>query len=557
MARFLLQIAVLSVTVRATTLDAASFEKNVIQDDQAWLVQFCPSATACKKFAPTWSALTASLTKLTSGTLDTSSGDGAAIATAAGAAEGADSASMWLFTTGSDVKDAIRIAAPPPGASEKAALKTLRKRIFPHVKGLPKKGGKFLKATFGAENMQAEVSADGTVKGSSGAGGGTTGHPKTKRYFLYDVGPGERFNMRKAIVQRPLATIAALAKDTDDSWTLVLPPFKQFRSEEHENWAKFFDTLKLRAVWKHVIEFDQFIREVGDRIDFVYLPQECPAELQKERDFPHNAFGVSITVGSIKCNTERLDADDARLIKLIKQRLRGASIATPKVVFIPGYEQISPPFDYEQKMKVQGALRFAPLILEQAEKFHKEEMGGRKYVSMHLRRGDFLRNHKEHAPSADDVIKAVKAITDGAGVKDFYLSTNGSPEEVDGLRKACDTVGVKLHRFGSAFESSNVGETKYEGHGKFSSLQVATIEQALASKGEVFCGTLYSTFSMQIHHERHALGYKWDETDRTISPGPKLTPLCNYNDRPNGKYKTVCNDCDFDDLSGKGECMPW
>ena len=84
MASFLLQLAVLSATARAVSLDVASFEKTVVQDEQAWLVQFCPSAAACEEFAPTWSALTASLTKLTSGTLDTSAGDGAAIATAAG-----------------------------------------------------------------------------------------------------------------------------------------------------------------------------------------------------------------------------------------------------------------------------------------------------------------------------------------------------------------------------------------------------------------------------------------------------------------------------------------
>ena len=97
--------------------------------------------------------------------------------------------------------------------------------------------------------------------------------------------------------------------------------------------------------------------------------------------------------------------------------------------------------------------------------------------------------------------QAVQAIAVGAKVTDFYLATNGSPDEVEQLKNdlAKGSPAIALHRFGNAYESQDVGKTDYQGFGDFSSLQVATIEQAIASRAERFCGTLYSTFSMQVN----------------------------------------------------------
>lgn len=542
----------LAAGASAAELSAASFDADVVRDARMWLVQFHDGGTASAGFGNTWTELQGSLKKLMSGT----SSDGAL---AKEHASGLKLPAVVLFKQAAATPVVIAHGADLTGAS----IKKLRKAIFPHVKGQPLEGGKFMKAAAAVASM--EVGADGST--APPANTPLTPPERTKRYFLYDVGPGERFNMRKAIVQRPLATVAALAKaeGSDDSWTLVLPPFEQFRSKEgKEAWRKFFDTQLIKAVWPHIIEFDEWVKIVGNRIDYVYNPTDCPKEVQEQKDFDHQTFGEPVVVGAIKCSTERVDADDKRLIKLLLKKTEYASVKRPRTVFVPSYEQISPPYDIEQKLKVQGALRFAPALLEVAKKFQTEQMGGRKYVAMHLRRGDFLRNHAEHAPTLEHVVKAVRAIADKAGVADFYLATNGSPEEVASMKKdlAEGSPAIALHRFGSAYETKDVSEAAYEGHGSYSSLQVATIEQAIASQALAFCGTLFSTFSMQIHYERKNLGFKWDDTDRTISPGPTLTPLCNYGDRPKDDFGQICNDCGFDNTSGKSDngeqtCMPW
>ena len=157
---------------------------------------------------------------------------------------------------------------------------------------------------------------------------------------------------------------------------------------------------------------------------------------------------------------------------------------------------------------------------------------------MHLRRGDFMRAHAKHAPSLTDVTTSVRDAAKAAGVKDFVLATNGSPKEVEELTAllAGDAdYPVALHRFGSAYENEDVSKRAYGGKsgatGEHSSLQVAAIEQFLASEGEVFFGTHLSTFSMQIHHERRAAGKNWDESSRSVLPGPKLAKVCVYGDR--------------------------
>jgi hypothetical protein len=547
----------LAVPRAAAELSAASFDADVVDDACMWLVQFHDDAAASMGFGETWSALEGSLKKLKTG----SSSDGALAKKHAGSIE---LPAVLLFKQASAPPVVIAHGADLTGAS----MKKLRKTIFPHVKGQTLESGTFMKAAATAP-ASVEVNADGSTAEIPNTP--LTPAVRTKRYFIYDVGPGERFNMRKAIVQRPFATVAALAKAEggDDSWTLVLPPFEQFRSKEgKEPWAKFFDTQLIKAVWPHVIEFDEWVetvgKETGNRVDYVYNPAECPAEVMEQKNFDHQIFGQHIEVGSIKCSKEHIDADDKRLVKLLMKKTEFASVKRPRTVLVPSYEQISPPYQIEEKLRIQSALRFAPSLLAEAAKFQKEEMGGRKYVAMHLRRGDFLRNHAAHAPTLEHVVKAVRALADKAGVTDFYLATNGSPEEVASMKKSLaeGSPAIALHRFGSAYETKDVSEAAYEGHGVYSSLQVATIEQALASQALAFCGTLFSTFSMQIHFERKNRGFKWDDTDRTISPGPTLTPLCNYGDRPKDDFGSICNDCDFDNTSGKSEsgeqtCMPW
>ena len=379
--------------------------------------------------------------------------------------------------------------------------------------------------------------------------------PRSKYYFLYDVGPGERFNMRKAIVARPVATVKALSKLLDgDAVTLVLPPFKQFGETMFERWDRFFDVDGMASMGVQFCEQDQYWNSVKAKIDFVYLPSECPEEAMARRDFEQEVFGANVQIGRLFCAGEssgagsNTDSTDPKYLAALKEQLQGGTFDAPKAVMVPGMEGITPSIDEgnANRLLVQQHMRFGSGIKTAANAWARSSpLGGRKYVSMHLRRGDFARAHASHAPSVTDVVTAVRDAARGTGVKDFVLATNGSPEEVSeikGLLESDAEYPVALHRFGSAYENADVSQRKYDrsgANGEHSSLQVAAIEQALAAAGEVFFGTHQSTFSMQIHHERRAAGYDWDKSSRTVLPGPKLAKICVYGDRDAGKAKAT------------------
>ena len=389
--------------------------------------------------------------------------------------------------------------------------------------------------------------------------------PKTKHYLMYDVGPGERFNMRKAIVMRPVNTAKALMKklaelsggaDTD-SVTLVLPPFKQFGDELYERWGRFFDVAAMGAgIGVQVCEQDQYFNSVKAEIDLVFLPgQKCPAEAMARRGFEQEVFGVATKIGQLFCEGEQegmggTSCTSPALVDKLAAALEGATLERPKAVMIPSMESVQPNHESGNaaRLLVQQHTRFGAAVVAAAREWVRtSELGGRKYVAMHLRRGDFMRAHAAHAPSLDDVAKSVRDAASAVGVADFVLATNGSPKEVEELRaklqEGDDGHKVALHRFGKAYENENVSERQYDAQsgatGEHSSLQVAAIEQFLTSEGEVFFGTHLSTFSMQIHHERRAAGKDWDATSRTVLPGPKLAKMCVYGDRDADKAKAA------------------
>jgi hypothetical protein len=404
--------------------------------------------------------------------------------------------------------------------------------------------------------------------------------PKTKHYLMYDVGPGERFNMRKAIVMRPVNTAKALMKklaelsggaDTD-SVTLVLPPFKQFGDELYERWDRFFDVAAMGAgIGVQVCEQDQYFNSVKAEIDLVFLPgQTCPAEAMARRGFEQEVFGVAAKIGQLFCEGEQegvggTSCTSPALVDKLAAALEGATLERPKSVMIPSMESVQPNHESGNaaRLLVQQHTRFgAPVVAAAHEWARTSALGGRKYVAMHLRRGDFMRAHAAHAPSLDDVAKSVRDAARAAGVADFVLATNGSPTEVEELRAKLqeEDPKVALHRFGKAYENENVSERQYDAQsgatGEHSSLQVAAIEQFLTSEGEVFFGTHLSTFSMQIHHERRAAGKEWDATSRTVLPGPKLAKMCVYGDRDADKAKAAKFVADVD-YEEKETCEYW
>lgn len=84
------------------------------------------------------------------------------------------------------------------------------------------------------------------------------------RYLLYDVNPGEGFNLRRDVYMRVTNLVKELNKE--EPWVLVLPPWGRlyhWKSPDLEQikipWSTFFDLPSLR---EHVpvIEFEEYLK---------------------------------------------------------------------------------------------------------------------------------------------------------------------------------------------------------------------------------------------------------------------------------------------------------
>jgi hypothetical protein len=88
-----------------------------------------------------------------------------------------------------------------------------------------------------------------------------------KQYLIYDVNPGEGFNLRRDVYLRAANLIRVLNEKSN--WTLVVPPWRRlYHWKTHDiaqnaiPWKTFFDVKSLNR-YVPVIEFEDFVNETG------------------------------------------------------------------------------------------------------------------------------------------------------------------------------------------------------------------------------------------------------------------------------------------------------
>ena len=100
------------------------------------------------------------------------------------------------------------------------------------------------------------------------------------RYVLYDVNPGEGFNLRRDVYMRMAVFVRKLNLDSDTRWVLVLPPWGhlyhwQSRELGHQimmPWEDLFDIRSLNH-YVPVMEFEEWRQRTGGVMDSVYYLQ--------------------------------------------------------------------------------------------------------------------------------------------------------------------------------------------------------------------------------------------------------------------------------------------
>ena len=102
------------------------------------------------------------------------------------------------------------------------------------------------------------------------------------RFIVYDVNPGEGFNLRRAVYFR-VANLVKHMIDRGEEWVLVLPPWRHlyhwksyYTPQETLPWKTFFDIPSMN-LYVPVIEFTDFLEITGSNsIDHILYLQNHP-----------------------------------------------------------------------------------------------------------------------------------------------------------------------------------------------------------------------------------------------------------------------------------------
>lgn len=397
-------------------------------------------------------------------------------------------------------------------------------------------------------------------------GGGVSSERPT-RYILYDVNPGEGFNLRRDVYMRMAVFVRKLnVANTKMKWVLVLPPWghlyhwrsRELGAQTKIPWAAFFD-LKSLGRYVHVMEFVDWVKVTGGMMDKVFYLQgykegwkdgkfeekyderDCiePAKYHQqfeggayEGQFFHfaNIFAKSFSCLSVQGHTSVLAG-------LIKDQ-EGLSIMLDRAENL--LHDWHGDADY---WAARRSMRFSKSLVSKAATFRAEELDsedakddtekaddwreqkverklrGGDYGCVHLRRGDFARSRKE-VPSVAWAAKQLNKILKDWKLDTLFVATDADRKEKAELFKNLDK-DIEIITF----------HPKKEELQKIKDGGVAIIDQIICSHAKYFIGTRESTFTFRIQEEREMMGFRTEDTfdmlcaegELSCEPGTKWT----------------------------------
>lgn len=375
------------------------------------------------------------------------------------------------------------------------------------------------------------------------------------RYLLYDVNPGEGFNLRRDVYLRMANLVKLLNKV--QSWVLVLPPWNHlyhWNSDiEQQNipWSLFFDIESL-AQHVPVIEFEQFLKANHHKVDEVIYFQHYKegwngngwVEKMDERDCINKVpfykddkelwhwYLPNVTALEFKCMS--IQAEYSFLKDFLLTNTSSKSIYFPRAehVMHGKYSEWSKEF-----WTARRSVRFSRGLINLADDFrmkfldssdaedktflgenwqyvkkkHGDAIGG-PYLAIHLRRRDFIFSHKKDIPSISGAASQINKALMNLNLSKVYIATDAPAEEIDQLEKNIN--------MGEMYKYSPTEDVfkKYMDGG------IAIIDQWICAHARFFIGTAASTFSFRIHEEREILGFTQNSTYNCFCPDDK--PAC-------------------------------
>lgn len=378
-----------------------------------------------------------------------------------------------------------------------------------------------------------------------------------KKYVLYDVNAGEGFNLRRDVYMRVARLVHHLNEDSEMAeWMLVLPPWgplyhwrnKDFGFQAKIPWKEFFDIESL-AAYVPVIEFEDFLRDVGPSVDKVYYLQHYPGTFtsgmweekyeedscQDETDYFKEGpegfsgwfWGYHNTVAKrFACLS--IQGTGSTLKPLLLKHLNDTAIMIDRAEVI-----LHDVFGDAVYWEIRRSMRFSKKLCDLADAFRRDTLDsedekdstvlepdwrkmrrrpgiatGGPFVAVHLRRQDYLSSRPKDVPSLRWAAEQIQALLDKHKLTKVFVATDGTDDEFQTL-KSYIPGAVR-------YEASLEMKKRLKDGG------LAIIDQWIAAHARYFVGSYESTFSFRIQEEREILGFDPETTfNRLCGDGQK------------------------------------
>jgi peptide-O-fucosyltransferase len=392
------------------------------------------------------------------------------------------------------------------------------------------------------------------------------------RYLFYDMDPGEGFNFRKDVVHRAFSVARSLGKyaNSASTWTLVLPAFRNRKGREEYPFSVFFDIMKLGQAYKDidVMDANEYLERYGKQADiniFLRYNDEnqgfgigCPEEHEAgqegyygyEADSGPNVLNIKYAgsrMGFKKhicwnfCfeNAGGRGAGSRKLAETLLDEI-GRKEPYERSIFIGGFDRVLPDWEDEDgKAHERKFLTYTPMLLGEGARYMKEAaLEHKQYISVHWRRADFKHHHSSHYATTEQMGQTLYELCKKRKLYVVFMATDTYGAEVDEVRKHAQKLVREDKKLCTGESSGTCPELElltytYDNQKAavvLNPMQQALVEQVVASEAGFFVGTLHSTFSHEIHFQRQALGFDWDQDDGTLMASGKVEAGLRYSD---------------------------
>lgn len=354
------------------------------------------------------------------------------------------------------------------------------------------------------------------------------------RYIFYDVNPPEGFNLRRDVYLRYAIFVHKLVQNNDINVKLVLPPWSRMfhwkRSEEPEHlpWGLFFDIDSMQK-FAPAIELYTFFNELkptyGDVIiDEVYILQHYQ-DMFTSGNF-EDKMSIEDCNEQISTNFFHYDNITSHNIKCLSFHGFTSQLSSlvhkseaQTILFDHAEVPLHDRFGDRTYWECRRSMRFNKELIFIANEFRRQFLNsmdekdgtilpddwrneksrrnalGGPYLSVHLRRRDFVWGRPKHVPNIKNAAKQIQEKLDHLQLDNVFIATDASNKEYEELKEHLSNFNV------FKYNPNKEVKKKYKDGG------VAIIEQIICSYARYFMGTYESTFSFRIQEEREILGF--------------------------------------------------